>query len=89
VLGCKVGKGLVAWGLVDAPLENVDAASAPAWVVNGLRQLKFNRRMLAVREGKGMPTAADEAEYRKLWLEVNRPGGLEASVTRFLHDKYK
>ena len=83
-LGCNVGKGLVAWGLVDAPLENVDAAGAPAWVDNGLRQLKFNRRMLVLQEGGGRASAADVAEYRKLWLEANRPGGLDASVDKFL-----
>ena len=84
VLGCKVGKGLVAWGLADQSLDAVDGEGAPDWVANGLEQLKFNRHVLELSESGKSVTDEDVARYRRLWLEVNRPGGLEASVEKFL-----
>ena len=84
VLGCKVGKGLVAWGLVDMPVENVNDSGAPSWVMNGLRQLKLNRRIVEMKAAGERPAESVIAEYRELWLEVNRPGGLEASIEMFV-----
>ena len=67
-----------------AALESIDLKGAPAWVGHGVRQLLFNQRMLELFLAKGKPTAEDEAEYRKLWLEANRPGGLDDSVRQYL-----
>ena len=97
VVGFRLGEALIRWGTMrvrpkDRPdvakgraaLESIDLKGAPAWVGHGVRQLLFNQRMLELFLAKGKPTAEDEAEYRKLWLEANRPGGLDDSVRQYL-----
>ena len=57
------------------------ADAPPFWVAAGDAMIDLERRAAALRAGKDrrapVPLAAD---YRKLWVQINRPGGLEESV---------
>ena len=56
------------------------AASAPGWVRNGLAVVDLHLRVHDARQSGAQVPAALRDEYRRLWLEANRPGGLEASI---------
>lgn len=97
IAGISLGKALLRWGTMrqrpeDRPdlekgraaLQSIDLDGAPAWVGHGVRQLRFNQRMLEKSLAKRKPETGEEDEYRRLWLEANRPGGLDDSVKRYL-----
>jgi len=63
-------------------------AGAPAWVANGNRMADLHLRAAEARAaGKALPEGLAR-EYRELWREANRPGGVEDSLKqrRYLTD---
>lgn len=92
IAGAKVGAGLLALGrtrdsgrrskiniaAAKAAFARMETDKAPGWVRNGVATLRL---LVDVEESKQQSRPCPEAarEYRRLWLEANRPGGLERS----------
>ena len=94
IAGAKIGEPLIAlWSTrrrrgdepdVKSMRRSLDAAraaagAAPAWVRNGLALADLHLRAKeAADANEQLPDLREQ--YRRLWLEANRPGGLEASI---------
>ncbi|MDD4017272.1 MAG: family 20 glycosylhydrolase [Kiritimatiellae bacterium] len=77
------------WVAMRAALDRMlkVSAAAPGWVKNGLAMLDHHLRVQELRNaGKPLPAGIKD-EYRRLWLEANRPGGLESSARQRRYDR--
>ena len=95
IAGAKIGESLIAlWSTrrrrgdeldIGSMRRSLDAAlgaacAAPAWVRNGLALADLHLRAKeAAAANAPLPEGLRE-QYRRLWLEANRPGGLDASI---------
>ena len=95
IAGAKIGEALIALWTTrrrrgDEPdivsmRKSLDAAldaarGAPSWVRNGLELADLHLRAKEAKAANAPTPAGLRGEYRRLWLEANRPGGLDESI---------